>query len=152
MAAGAAPVAFRLQAPALERAAKLFNERGEIGWFGFRGSFEDNCAVIRFEGMHRGLQGGGGTNAVNGGVIAAGFDAAAVLTGLGHYETDAVVTVDLSTQFLALAQVGDSLRWTAWATRTTRGLCFVQGTLGDGEQVFATSSAVVKPLQVSLRA
>jgi acyl-coenzyme A thioesterase PaaI-like protein len=59
---------------------------------------------------HRGLQGGGGTGAINGGVIAAGFDAVAVLTGLGHYETDTVVTVDLSVQFLALAEAGPAGR------------------------------------------
>jgi hypothetical protein len=40
MAVGAAPDEFRLQPPALERAAQLINERGEITWFGFVGAFE----------------------------------------------------------------------------------------------------------------
>jgi acyl-coenzyme A thioesterase PaaI-like protein len=103
-------------------------------------------AEVRFAaGLHRGVQGGGGTGAINGGVIAAGFDAVAVLTGLGHYETDTVVTVDLAVQFLALADASQPLVWRGWATRTTRSLCFVQAALGAGSQVFATSQAIVKP-------
>ncbi len=142
----APPVPFRLDAVQRQRAQDLFNARSEIRWFGFRGTFGDAVASIGFDGVHAGLQGGGGTAAVNGGVIAAGFDAAAVMAGLGHHETDTVVTVDLSVHFLALAQVSDALRWHGWATRTTRSLCFVQGALGDGERVFATASAVVKPV------
>ena len=143
----APPVPFRLAPGALARAARLFNERGEVRWFGFQGEFGDGQVAVGFGEVHRGLQGGGGTLAVNGGVIAAGFDASAVMTGLGHYDTDTIVTVDLSVQFLALAQASSSLRWRAWATRTTRQLCFVQGVLGDGERVFATCSAAVKPVK-----
>lgn len=143
----AAPaVAFRRDAAALARAQSLFNARGEIAWFGFAGAFEDGAAVIRFAQLHRGLQGGGGTEAINGGVVAAGFDAAVVMTGLGHYETDTIVTVDLAVQFLALARPGPALAWRAWATRTTRGLCFVQAALAAGDETFATASAIVKPV------
>ena len=140
-----APAPFRLDRNQLDRAQRLFNERGEVRWFGFSGAFEEAAVAIRFSQLHRGLQGGGGTSALNGGVIAAGFDAAAVMTGLGHYETDTVVTVDLSVQFLALATASEDLRWTAWASRTTRSLCFVQAVLGAGDRVFATASGVVKP-------
>lgn len=143
----AAPVPFRLEAPALERARGLFNERGEVRWFGFEGRFEeDGTVAIRFGRLHEGLQGGGGTPAINGGVIAAGFDAAVVMTGLGHYDTDTVVTVELSVQFLALARPSAGLAWRAWATRTTRGLCFVQAQLGDGITAFATAAALVRPV------
>lgn len=138
-------VPLRLGVEALERARELFNARGEIRWFGFEGGFEQDAAVICFGELHRGLQGGGGTAAINGGVIAAGFDAVAVLTGLGHYPTDTVVTVDLSVQFLALAQASPQLAWRGGASRTTRGLAFVQAVLGDGAQVFATAQAIVKP-------
>ncbi len=142
-----APVPFRLDAAARDRAVGLFNARGEIEWFRFAGALHDDVAEIRFGGgAHRGLQGGGGTQAVNGGVIAAGFDAVAVLTGLGHYETDTVVTVDLHVQFLALAPLSPDLAWRGWATRTTRSLCFVQAALGDGRAVFATASGIVKPV------
>ncbi len=142
-----AAVAFRLAPAQREQAARLFNARGEIRWFQFAGSFDERVACVRFaDAPHAGLLGGGGTAAVNGGVIAAGFDAVAVLTGLGHYATDTVVTVDLSVQFLALAQAGPGLAWRGWATRTTRGLCFVQAALGDGAGVFATAQAIVKPV------
>ena len=88
----AAAVPFRLDAARLARAAGLFNARAEIRWFNFSGAFEQgDAAAIRFQSLHEGLRGGGGTQAVNGGVIAAGFDAAAVMAGLGHYETDTVV-------------------------------------------------------------
>jgi acyl-coenzyme A thioesterase PaaI-like protein len=143
--AAAGEVPFRLDAAARERALHLFNERGEIRWFGFDASLGDAIAEVRFaSGVHRGLQGGGGTGAVNGGVIAAGFDAVAVLTGLGHYESDTVVTVDLSVQFLVLAQATPALAWRGWATRTTRSLCFVQAVLAAGDQVFASAHAIVK--------
>jgi acyl-coenzyme A thioesterase PaaI-like protein len=143
----AAAVPFRLGAHALERAQTLFNVRSEIKWFNFEGRFEGaDSAVVRFFELHTGLQGGGGTPAINGGVIAAGFDAACVMTGLGHYETDTVVTVDLSVQFLALADATLPLAWQAWATRSTRSLLFVQAVLGDGKAGFATATAVVKPV------
>ena len=142
----AAPVPFGLEPAQLARAQGLFNQRDEIRWFGFEGAFEQGACSIRFGRLHPGLQGGGGTAAVNGGVIAAGFDAACVMAGLGHYETDTIVTVDLSVKFLALARPTPALAWQAWATRTTRSLCFVQAVLRDGEQVFATADAVVKPV------
>lgn len=144
---GVRPVPFRLDAARLERAASLFNARGEIRWFEFEGAFEGgDTATIRLRSLHEGLRGGGGTPAVNGGVIAAGFDAAVVMAGLGHYETDTVVTVDLSVQFLALADAAKPLVWHAWASRTTRSLCFVQAAFGDGNSTFATASAVTKPV------
>lgn len=144
----ARPVPFRLDASQLQRAQGLFNQRAEIRWFGFDGGFEGgDTAVIRFAQLHTGLQGGGGKAAINGGVIAAGFDAACVMTGLGHYETDTVVTVDLAVQFLALADASRPLAWQAWATRSTRSLLFVQAVLGAGEDVFATATAALKPVQ-----
>lgn len=144
----AAPaVPFRLEAAQLQHAQALFNKRAEICWFNFHGAFEGGgTAVIRFVQLHAGLQGGGGTAAINGGVIAAGFDAACVMTGLGHYATDTVVTVDLAVQFLDLADASRPLAWQAWATRSTRNLLFVQAVLGEGGDVFATATAVLKPL------
>lgn len=143
----AAAVPFRLDAGQRERAVRLFNERGEIRWFQFEATLEEAVAHVRLAaGPHRGLQGGGGSAALNGGVIAAGFDAVAVLAGLGHYATDTVVTVDLSVQFLALADASAAPAWQGWATRTTRSLCFVQAVLAGGAgQLFATAHAVVKP-------
>ncbi|MCR5882204.1 hypothetical protein LRS03_04750 [Rhizobacter sp. J219] len=139
-------VAFRLDADARGRQLKGFNSRVEIIWFAFQGSFEaPGTAEIRFAHTIPGMLGGGGTGAVNGGVIAAGFDAALVLAGLGHYETDVVVTLDLSVQFLALARPGPGLVFRAHVTRSARHFAFVQAELVDGDRTLATAKGMVAP-------
>ncbi|MFP5446654.1 MAG: hypothetical protein ACLGIY_24300, partial [Betaproteobacteria bacterium] len=86
-------IPFRLVSTQREEQLAQFNARKEIAWFGFRGAFEEpGLAIINFTKIESGLQGGGGTSAINGGVIAAGFDAAFVLAGLGHYDSKVVVT------------------------------------------------------------
>jgi acyl-coenzyme A thioesterase PaaI-like protein len=138
-------VPFRLDPAALGAARDAFNRRGEIIWFGFAGRFADaGIAEISPGPAHPGQRGGGNTPAVNGGVIAAGFDAVAVLVGLGHYPTDVVVTLDLAVQFLRLAPASEQLRWRGWATRTTRDLCFVQAVLEDENGAYSTAHALVK--------
>ena len=73
-------IPFRLVSTQREEQLAQFNARKEIAWFGFRGAFkEPGLAIINFTKIESGLQGGGGTSAINGGVIAAGFDAAFVL-------------------------------------------------------------------------
>ena len=97
-------IPFRLVSTQREEQLAQFNARKEIAWFGFRGAFEEpGLAIINFTKIESGLQGGGGTSAINGGVIAAGFDAAFVLAGLGHYDSKVVVTLELSVKFLSLA-------------------------------------------------
>ncbi|MCW7539732.1 hypothetical protein OOT46_17995 [Aquabacterium sp. A7-Y] len=138
---------YRLSLPQRERALRLFNQRSELLWFGFRGRFDaDGVAAISLEQLHEGVRGGGGTGAVNGGVIAAGFDAVSVLSGLGQYETDVVVTLELSVQFLSLARTEFAPEFRGWVTRSSRTLSFVQGTLEGGGRVFATASAMVMPV------
>jgi acyl-coenzyme A thioesterase PaaI-like protein len=144
---GATPVDFQCAPDRLGRAADLFNRRGEIGWFGFRGRFEERgFAVVDLSVLHPGALGGGGTAALNGGVIAAGFDAVSVLCGLGHYETETVVTLDLAVQFLTLALTDGDLVFRGWATRSARSLAFVQAALADRTQCFATAQAMVMPI------
>lgn len=140
-------IPFRLDASARERQLASFNARDEIIWFGFKGSFDETgTAIIRFEYALPGALGGGGTSAVNGGVIAAGFDAAFVLAGLGQYETDVVVTLDLSVQFLSLARPAPGLAFHATVTRSSRHFAFAQGELGvPGSAPFATAKAMVAP-------
>ena len=104
--AAAAPLPFRRVVDSRMQALALFNRRAEILWFGFHGSFESHDAAIRLTRLPDGMLGGGGAAALNGGVIAAGFDAAVVLTGLGHYDTDTVVTLNLAVQFLNLVAPG----------------------------------------------
>jgi acyl-coenzyme A thioesterase PaaI-like protein len=142
------PVPFRLSQEA--RASKLpkFNERAEIRWFGFRGAFvEPAWSEVDVERLDPGALGGGGTAALNGGVIAAGFDAAFVLAGLGHYDSDVVVTLELSVQFLSLARAAEPLVFRAGVTRSSRGFAFAQGALltRSGGVTFATASAMVAP-------
>ncbi|WP_334187447.1 PaaI family thioesterase [Noviherbaspirillum sp.] len=124
--------------------------RNEIIWFGFQGAFEKpGTAIITFSRMEAGALGGGGTKAVNGGVIAAGFDAAFVLAGLGQYDTDVVVTLDLSVQFLNLAIASPSLAFEAQVVRSAKSFCFAHGVLRDranpGGPAFSLAKAMVAP-------
>lgn len=143
------PVPFRLSTGARENKVSAFNSRAEIRWFGFRGALiEPGLAEIEFERVVAGALGGGGQAAINGGVISAGFDAAFVLAGLGHYESEVVVTLELSIQFLSLARADEPLVFQAGAVRSSRGFAFVQGALmarsGKGAP-FATATGMVGP-------
>ncbi|KQT11377.1 PaaI family thioesterase [Ramlibacter sp. Leaf400] len=140
---------FRLNAAARAGHLRQFNQRAEIAWFGFAGRFEDpGEALITFARMPQGALGGGGTQAVNGGVIAAGFDAAFVLAGLGHYDPEVVVTLELSVKFLSLAATDRPLAFRAHVARSARHFAFVEGTLqtldGSGSP-FALASGMVAP-------
>jgi acyl-coenzyme A thioesterase PaaI-like protein len=145
----ASPLPFRLDAAQRERQLAQFNARAEIGWFGFVGALQEpGSSVIRFARMEQGAMGGGGTVAVNGGVIAAGFDAAFVLAGLGHYDTPVVVTLELSVQYLNLAVAARSPVFRAQVMRSARAFSFVQGILHPADQpdfAFATASGMVAP-------
>lgn len=143
-------VPFRLNTEQRAHQLRQFNQRKEVVWFGFQGSFQEpGTTVIRFAELGAGLQGGGGTNAVNGGVIAAGFDAAFVLAGLGHYDCEVVVTLELSVKFLALAMVSESLAFQAHVVRSARNFSFVEGFLANGAVAdaphLAIASAMVAP-------
>lgn len=140
-----AAVPFRL--PRERRATQLqrFNARAEIAWFGFQGRFEEpGTACIALLELHPGALGGGGTAAINGGVIAAGFDAAFVLAGLGHYDTDVVVTLELSVQFLRLARAIEVPAIQARVLRSSRHVCFVEGELVDRGDASLPPFAVAK--------
>lgn len=147
MAANVVP--FRLDAAARAAHLREFNARAEIAWFGFDGRFvEPGEAVITFARLQRGALGGGGTQAVNGGVIAAGFDAAFVLAGLGHYAADVVVTLELSVKFIALASADRPLAFRAHVLKSARNFAFAEGSLAaqDGSgPAFAVASAMVAP-------
>lgn len=131
-----------------ERADVLqaFAARPEIGWFGFEGRFDGDRAIVELPDVHDGHLGGGGRAALNGGVITAGFDAAAVLAGLGHYATSNVVTVSLSVQFLALALLDARPRFEAWAVASSRDLIVVEAVLAGDGVPFATANAILKPV------
>jgi acyl-coenzyme A thioesterase PaaI-like protein len=139
---------FRVPADARGARRGAFNRRAEILWFGSEGRFaEPSVAEIRVAHLQQGLLGGGGIAALNGGAISAGFDAAFVLAGLGHFESDVVVTLELSVQFLALARADAPLAFRTGVTRSSRAFAFAQGTLApvDGGAAFATATAMVAP-------
>ncbi|MBG9387632.1 hotdog domain-containing protein [Caenimonas aquaedulcis] len=150
------PIPFRLCADARKDKLQSFNDRAEIRWFGFRGSFaEPAWAEIEFERVETGALGGGGTAAINGGAIAAGFDAAFVLAGLGHYDCGTVVTLELAVQFLSLARAAQPLVFRAGVLRSSRGFAFARGALiaqGTAGAAFATATAMIAPSQSSGRA
>ena len=146
-----AAVPFRLSREQREARLPRFNERSEIRWFGLRGAFEEpGTSTIGFTELQPGLMGGGGTNAINGGVIAAGFDAVFVLAGLGHYESEVVVTLELSVRFLSLAVAREALAFRGRVVRSSKHFAFAEGYLSSAADAsaphFATATAVVAPV------
>ena len=144
-------IPFRLSPECLHAQLAGFNARDEIEWFGFEGAFvAPGSASISFGRLRQGALGGGGVAAINGGVIAAGFDAAFVLAGLGHYETEVVVTLDLSVKFLSLARADTPMAFRAHAVRSARSFCFVEGALVSLQDTagaaFAMATGMVAPV------
>lgn len=143
-------VPFRLDRPIRDLKAVRFNDRAEVRWFGLAGRFgEDDEALVHLLRRDDGALGGGGTAALNGGLIAAGFDAAAVLAGLGHYDSDVIVTLDLSVRFLRLAHADEADEFAARVVKSTRSVAFIEGELrragAPGQVPFATLTAMVGP-------
>ena len=139
---------FRLDPQARAPKLSAFNQRAEIVWFGFEGRYvEPGAAVVAPTRLHDGTLGGGGARALNGGLISAGFDAAVVLAGLGHFDSDVVVTLELSTRFLALARVEESLEFRAVIVRSARHFAFAEAVLaGVNGAVYSTACAMVAPV------
>jgi acyl-coenzyme A thioesterase PaaI-like protein len=145
-------IPFRLGAERRGAQLRQFNARKEILWFGFQGSFQEpGTTTIRFDRLDAGLQGGGGTSAINGGVIAAGFDAAFVLAGLGHYESEVVVTLELSVKFLSLALASDTLAFRAHVVHSARNFSFAEGFLADGAGAMASHLAIATAMVAPAR-
>jgi acyl-coenzyme A thioesterase PaaI-like protein len=143
-------IPFHQAPPRLEEKLARFNARKEVNWFGFRGSFvAPGSAVITFTQFEGGLLGGGGTAAINGGVISAGFDALFVLAGLGHYESEVVVTLELSVKFLSLALVSESLEFRGHVVRSAKNFSFAEGFLHQtgvvAERHLAIATAMIAP-------
>lgn len=145
-------IPFRLGPTRLEEQLTQFNARREVNWFGFKGAFMDpGSAIVTFTNLEVGLQGGGGTAAINGGVIAAGFDAAFVLVGLGHYDCEVVVTLELSVKFLSLALVSESLAFQAHVVRSARRFCFAEGFLSQTDSPASSHMAIATAMVAPAR-
>jgi acyl-coenzyme A thioesterase PaaI-like protein len=143
-------VPFRVTADKLRQQLLQFNARSEVQWFGFSGALQAPAtAIVTLKGVGAGVLGGGGTSALNGGVVAAGFDAAFVLAGLAQYESEVVVTLELSVQFLSLATVDSPVAFTAGVVRSSRRFSYVRGVLAPQDDLsspaFATATGMVAP-------
>ena len=143
-------VPFRLPPERLSARLQDFNRRREITWFGLHGTLDgDEDAVVRFQAMDAGVLGGGGMAAINGGVVAAGFDAVCVLAAQAQFDVDVIVTLTLSVQFLRLARVSPGLEFRAQVSKSAKQVCFVQAQLMDGKDAkampLATAMATLAP-------
>jgi acyl-coenzyme A thioesterase PaaI-like protein len=130
---------------------QAFNRRTEIRSFGLIGSRSvSGDSVVRFERFEPGFLGGGGTSALNGGIIAAGFDAVCVLAALLRYDTDVVVTLTLNVEYLRVAKPGPQTHYRGTVTKRGRHVSFVRAELlaNDGMhmQTVATASATLSPV------
>jgi acyl-coenzyme A thioesterase PaaI-like protein len=138
---------------AVERLAdvvRAFNQRREVQWFGLEGGFANEAeAWVRFARRDSGFLGGGGRAALNGGVIAAGFDAVCVLAALGQYPQAVVATTSLQLQFLRLAKVVDDRplpEYRATVVKAGRHLCFVHASLWAEQDLCASATATLAPV------
>ncbi len=138
----------------LDGIAARFNARREVRWFGLHGSLDpDGLARVSFLRYDDGVLGGGGTDAINGGVIAAGFDAVCVLAGLAGWCTDRVVTLTLNVHFLRLARRSPGLAFRARVAKRSRSICFIDAELVDLQgasphNACATAHATLAPMAV----
>ena len=143
-------VLFRLAASIREPKELRFNQRTDVRWFGLRGGVAEpgESVIYPLQREPRAL-GGGGTAALNGGLIAAGFDGAAVLVGPGHYDSDAVVTLHLSVRLSRLAHADVADQFAARGVKSTRAMAFVEGELRHAarptDPSFAPLTAMVAP-------
>ena len=111
--------------------------------------------LLDFARLEPGYLGGGGTEALNGGLIATGFDAVCVLVALGHVDTDTVATLTLQVQYLRLASTTPGLAFRAQALKVAKHVVFVQAVLEDqdtGRGPAAIATATLAPLPRALRA
>lgn len=143
-------VPFRLPPERLSARLNAFNQRREIHWFGLQGSFDkEGDAVVRFQAMDAGILGGGGVAAINGGVVAAGFDAVCVLAALAQFDVDVIVTLTLNVQFLRIARASAGLEFRAQVSKSAKQFCFVQAQLSDRSDAedwpLATALATLAP-------
>lgn len=142
---------FALPPESLALRLGAFHGRQEIAWFGLAGRFEgEGMAVVHFERLTTGHLGGAGTAALNGGMIAAGFDAACVLAALGHVDTEVVATLTLQVQYLRRAMASPSLIFSAGAMKAARSVLFVNAVLEDpsrGGEPLAVAQATLAPVR-----
>ena len=88
------------------------------------------------------------SNAVHGGVLLAFVDMAlfAASRGFGLIEAGTAVTLDLSTQFLGRAEIGEPIEAQVELLRETGRLLFLRGLIVQGEaKILAFAGTIRKP-------
>jgi acyl-coenzyme A thioesterase PaaI-like protein len=83
---------------------------------------------------------------VHGGALLAYIDIALFATSRsrGLIEAGSSVTLDLSTQFIGAAELGQSLDFVSEVLRATRRLVFIRGLVEQGENVIASYSGTIR--------
>lgn len=143
---------FSLAPQQLARRLADFHDRREIVALGLQGRFESpGTAQVKFLRLEPAYLGGAGQQALNGGLIATGFDAACVLATLGHTDVDLLATLTLQIQYLRVATASPGLVFCADVLKAARSVVFVQAELVDrsrpGQGPLAVASATLAPLR-----
>jgi acyl-coenzyme A thioesterase PaaI-like protein len=121
----------RPTAEQLARYAELFSASSALNFFGVRLSFPDNETVrVDLDPVKPEHRGGMGTDAVNGGVLAAIFDLAIGCTPALLDPTRRNATVQLSMSF-EKATKGDAVSALAWIDRAGETMIFATAVLRD---------------------
>ncbi|MFZ5445919.1 MAG: PaaI family thioesterase [Myxococcota bacterium] len=117
----------------LARYADAFNESETLKHFGVRVSFPDaeTCQVV-LDPIQQSQRGGLGSDAVNGGVLAAIFDLVIGCAPALVDPTRRSATVQLSINFMSAVR-GDRLVAKSRVTRGGSTLVFAEATIFDGE-------------------
>ena len=83
---------------------------------------------------------------VHGGALLGYIDVALFATSRSHglVEAGTAVTLDLSTQFIGAAEIGQPLDMVSEVLRTTRRLVFIRGLVEQGDSVIASYSGTIR--------
>ena len=134
-----APANPRPTAAQLARYAELFNESPPLKMFGARVSFPALDRVqVDVDSISAGHRGGLGSEAINGGVLAAIFDLVIGCTGALVDPTRRTATAQLSMSFMRPV-AGNALRATAHIDRAGDALLFASGSIFDAQNVECAS-------------
>lgn len=115
----------------LDRYAELFTNSAPLRAFGLKLSFPDGkCALIKLDPVLEHHRGGLGSDAINGGVLAAVFDLAIGCTPALYDPTRRSATVELSMHFMRAVR-GNSLTAKGTIDRVSSVLCFSSASIFD---------------------
>lgn len=103
---------------------------------------DEHVVAVHLPEVEAHHQGGLGTDAVNGAVLAGFFDCALGVAGVIQFPGQRAGTVELSIKFLRPTR-GDSLTAYAVALKRTKNLCFVESELYCGHRLCAVATGMV---------